>query len=80
MNIDFSMLIQIILIALILYFIYFQIDTENSIKLFNYILLYDNIRLTHYLDYKTSLYLEDIESYHKYRIWIFYEKTKVIFN
>ncbi|WP_113675445.1 hypothetical protein [Vallitalea guaymasensis] len=81
MNIDFSLIIQLILVALIMYFMYIHIDTTNNgMRFFKQIFIYNTISSTQYLDYKTTLYQEDIESYHKYKIWIFFEKTKLIFN
>lgn len=76
MNIDLSLIIQIIFLALIIYLMYSHIEPKVRVRFFKTYLTYEHLCLEHYLDYKIVLYQKDIEAYHRYEIWRFFEKTK----
>jgi hypothetical protein len=76
MNIDFSLIIQIIFIALVFYLFYVHVDTRVYIRYIKTFFIYEQLSLKYCLDYEIVLSQKDTESYHRYEIWRFFEKVK----
>lgn len=76
MTIDFTLILQIILLAFIFYLMYAHIEFGFRKRVLRTSLIYKLNHLSQYLDYKIVLSQKDTESYHRYEIWRFFERIK----
>ncbi|SHK46957.1 hypothetical protein [Paramaledivibacter caminithermalis] len=80
MNLDVSIIFQIVMVTVLLSIFYLHYNRNRKLYFFTTVILadYDEKKLN--FDYNLDIDKEDVIVYHKYDIWRFYEKRKLIFS